>query len=75
MTGRDQTLYCLLSSHSPGASRKYLSLVAAGCPAVALARANWLLFPAECRVHRGYEDQTSDSYNVSDVMQRSEQVR
>lgn len=36
MRGRDQTLYCLRSSHTPGASRKSLSLVAAGCPAVAL---------------------------------------
>lgn len=26
MRGRDQTLYCLLSSHTPGASRKSLSL-------------------------------------------------
>lgn len=63
--GPDSVLFTLLS-HSRGIHNlsRSLSLVAAGCPAVALARMYLVLFPAECRVHRGYAlyvDQTSDS--------------
>lgn len=41
----------------------------------ALARVRLVLFPAEWRVHRGCVDQTSGGYNVSGIMQCSEQVR
>lgn len=71
MTGRDQTWYCWPSTHTPGPSRKPPSLSLWR----ALARGCLVLFPAEWRVQRGCVDQTSDGYNVSGIMQCSEQVR